>query len=355
MVRFTMKKSVSVQKKFSSRPDSKGVALIMVLWVIAILSVVVLEFSYAMRTEFNITRNYQEELQLYAMAEGGVERAVAELVYKQDPKIQEFRKNLSVEETSPEKKEWVTDGRNYTIPFERGECTIRVIGESGKININLVSEGLLRKIVRNLGLEGEAGDTVVDSILDWRDPDDLHRINGAENEYYQGLKEPYNCKNGNLDCIEELLLIRGVTPELFYGKKITKTGEEEIPEPVGLKDIFTIYSNGEKIDINSATLPVLRVVLGIPYPTAQLILKARDQKAFESQVDLLQRVPELSTLDKEISGLLVYRADTPYYTVESKARTKGAGDSVRGLKAIIKVDLKEKGGHKIVQWVDLII
>ena len=73
-------------------PNSRGVALIMVLWVIAILSVIVLEFSFAMRTEVNITQHYKEEIQLYAYAEGGIQRAIAELIYKNDPKIQQMRR-----------------------------------------------------------------------------------------------------------------------------------------------------------------------------------------------------------------------------------------------------------------------
>ena len=72
----------------------KGVALIMVLWVITILSVVVLEFCFAMRTEVNIAKNFKEELQLYAMAEGGVQRAIAELVYKHDPRSSTDEKDL---------------------------------------------------------------------------------------------------------------------------------------------------------------------------------------------------------------------------------------------------------------------
>src|SRR4030067_318277 len=78
---------------------SRGVALIMVLWVVTILSVVVLEFCFAMRTEVNITRNFQEELQLYAMARGGVERGVAELVYKHDSRVQLLRRTLKMEES----------------------------------------------------------------------------------------------------------------------------------------------------------------------------------------------------------------------------------------------------------------
>src|SRR3989304_7767957 len=100
--------------KFKSRVqdtdlrNSRGVALIMVLWIITILTVVVLEFSFAMRTEVNITKNYKEELQLYAMAQGGVQRAIAELIYKHDPQVQQIRKTMTAEEIPQDRKEWVT-------------------------------------------------------------------------------------------------------------------------------------------------------------------------------------------------------------------------------------------------------
>ena len=340
---------------FAAKKKDEGIALIMVLWVITILSVVVLEFSFAMRTEVNITKNYQEELQLYALSEGGVQRAIAELVFKNDPRVQQMRKTLKYEEVSADRKEWVSDGRDYPLAFDGGECVIRIMGEAGKVNINLVSERTLRKIITNLGWEGEARDMVVDSILDWRDPDDFSRLNGAENDYYRSLKEPYNCKNGNLDSVEELLLVRGVTPELFYGKRETEKGEEGVKgEPTGLKNIFSIYAPGEQIDINSASLPGLRVVLGVPYEVCRLLVKAREEKGFENQLDLMQRVPELTPFLGEIGNLILFRAINPYYTVESKAKNKEGG-SVRGLKTIIKVDPREKGGYKIIQWLDFFI
>ncbi len=336
--------------------NEKGVALIMVLWIIAILSVIAFEFSYAMRTEVKIVKNFQEELQLYALAEGGVERAIAELVYKHDPRVQSKRRILKSKDFSPEKKEWVTDGRGYPLTFDLGVCEVRVRGEAGKININLVSGMLLRKIITNLGVEGEAEDIVVDSLLDWRDPDDLYRLNGAENDYYQSLPEPYECKNGNLDSIEELLLVRGVTPELFYGKKGTWPGEggKEKGNRIGLKDIFSIYALGEQVDINSATLPVLRFALGIPSEIARGIIQAREEKVFENQRDLLQRVPELTPFLGEIGRFILFQSTNPFYTIEAQAQSKN-GKSVRGLKAIVKIDPREKEGYKIIQWLDAFI
>jgi len=337
--------------------NQEGIALVMVLWVMAILSVVVLEFSFAMRTEVNITKNYKEELQLYGMAQGGVHRAIAELIYKHDPKVQQLRKTLTTEEIPPDKKEWVTDGRSYFLPFGQGTCEIKVMSEAGKVNINLVSESMLRKIITLLGLEGEMRDIVVDSILDWKDPDDFYRVNGAENSYYQSLKESYYCKNAYFDSIEELLLVRGVSPALFYGGKVGKKEEAgEKMDQVGLKDIFSIYSPGVQIDINSAAPVVLRVALGIPMDISQKVVKAREEKTFDHQLDLLQRVPELKPFfegDPEKQNFILYGRTimTPYYTIESKANSK-EGESVRSLKVIVKIDIKEKEGYKIIQWVD---
>jgi len=330
---------------------AKGVALVMVLWVVAILSVIVLEFCFAMRTEVNIANNYKEEFQLYAMAEGGVQRAIAELIYKHDPGVQQMRKTMKLEEVPSEKKEWVMDGRSYPLPFGQGVCEVRVMSEAGKININLVSESTLRKIIGNFGLEGEERDVVVDSILDWRDADDFHRINGAENDYYQSLKEPYDCKNGNLDSIEELLLVRGMTADLFYGRKTIKKEEEVNKDRIGLKDIFSIYAAGEQIDINSATPVTLRFVLGIPEKVARQIVKAREEKGFDHSQDLLQRVPEISAFMGGIANLILFRSSVPYYTIESKAKKK-EGESNRGIKVIVKIDQGDKKKHKIIQWVD---
>jgi general secretion pathway protein K len=332
----------------------------MVLWVIIILSVIVLEFSFAMRTEVTIAQHYKEEVQLRAYAEGGIQRAIAELVYKHDSKIQQMRQTRKTEVVPEDKKEWATDGQAHLLPYDQGSCEIRITGEAGKVNINTVSEASLRRMIGQMGLEGETRDVVVDSILDWRDTDDFIHLNGAENDYYQSLKEPYHCKNGTLDSIEELLLIRGVTPDLFYGKKAAKKGETGETDETGtggqpgLRDIFSIYSGGEQVDINSASLPVLKAVLGLPTGAARSIVAARGEKVFQNQQDLVLRVPELAPLIGQIGALIVYQSVIPYYAIEAKGKSKEGG-SVQGIKAIVKIDSKEKAGYKIVQWVDRLL
>ena len=253
------------------------------------------------------------------------------LIYRNDARMHQQMKTLKPEEVVPEKREWVTDGRPYVLTFDHGTCEVRVMGEAGKVNINLVSEPVLRKIINQFGLEGEERDVVVDSILDWRTPGELHRLNGAKSDYYQSLKEPYDCKNGSLDSIEELLLVRGVTPELFYGMKKTGKGDEGgRVDRAGLKDIFSIYASGEQIDINSASATTLRIVLGIPNEVAQQIVNAREDKDYENPTELLRRVPELSTFMATAGGLIVFQSQSPYYTIESRAKNRDGGTGSRG-------------------------
>jgi len=80
-------------------------------------------------------------------------------------------------------------------------------------------------------------------------------------------------------------------------------------------------------------------------------MKTREEKSFENPQDLLNRVPEIAPFMGEIGRFVVFRSTFPYYTIESKGKLKD-GSSVQGLKAIVKIDPREKQGYKIVQWVD---
>lgn len=339
-------------------------ALVIVLWVLTLLSVIALEFCFSMRTELNVTQNFKEETQVYFYAQGGIHRAIAELVYKNDPALQAQRKQIEEQKrllpavegeqgtpTLPE--EWRTDGRSYSVPFRFGEAEVRVRSEAGRVNLNRASDLLLRKVIKYFVELGEKRDILVDSIQDWRDKDDLHRLNGAENDYYQSLPEPYNCKNGDFDTLEELLLVRGVTPELFYGKKTRgQEGEQETP-PFGLKDVFTVFSSIDKVDVNMASAEVLMVLLGISSDMAKRVIEVREKKEFASLAELVQRVPEITPYVQDIKGFLLFKTNMPYYTITAWGKTK-EGESRRGLECVVKIDQREENGHKILMWRDAI-
>lgn len=98
--------------------------------------------------------------------------------------------------------------------------------ESGKLNINYASEAQITRLIEPLLIElnVENPQELIASLLDWLDPDDEPREGGAESDYYEGLDPPYDAKNGPLDSIEELLLVRGWTAALLYGEDVNRNG-----------------------------------------------------------------------------------------------------------------------------------
>jgi general secretion pathway protein K len=126
---------------------------------------------------------------------------------------------------------------------------------------------------------GVEQDEILDSILDWKDRDHEHRMNGAEDDYYNSLPDPYDCKDGNFDTIEELLLIKGITPELFYGSGALDKPQGALSgiSALGLKDLLTTYS----YEVNKNTAPEEVLYATLSEGEANRILNQRDQTPFQ--------------------------------------------------------------------------
>lgn len=230
-----------------------GIALILVLWTIVMLGAIVGEFAYSMRTELNITRNFKEEEEAYQLALAGIEHAKLEILSTEEPQYPYINKDgiliFKKGDENPERKG----------SFKNSTFSYLIINEDGKLNINTALLEQMRYLIENseLELETKEVDTIVDSIIDWRDTDNLHMLNGAEEDYYQSLPRPYSSKDGQFDIIEELLLVKGVTPEIFHS----------ISQYLSAK-------NSNKININTAPKVVLETVFGIS--VAENIIKQRE-------------------------------------------------------------------------------
>jgi general secretion pathway protein K len=342
------------------KPGDRGIALILVLWVLALLSVLVMEFCFTMRTETNITRNFKEGSQLSFYAQGGIHRAVAELIYRSDPAIHNRRQNIQniqnmkTEGSATMEEEWRVDGTPYPVSFRNGEAEVKVRSESGRISLNGAQDALLRKVMKYFVEAGEQRDVIIDSILDWKDPDDLHRLNGAENDYYRSLPEPYDCKNAAFDTVEEMMLVRGVTPELFFGRrgKEAKEGEAQGSPAIGFRDVFTVFSTATNVDMNSAPLEVIIALFGIPQETAKKVVESRQEQPFKNLEDLRLRVPELVPFLPEVQTFVGFVTTTPYFNITSLAKLK-TGESKRRLECVVKIDAQEKSGYRVVMWRDI--
>ena len=262
----------------------RGIVLVIVLWAMMILMVLAAELALSSRIEGRTTNVYQQDVEAYYLATAGIHRAMYRVLRAQ----QQGRNLLNMgigggfgqpgggfgqgsggqESQNEEEDLWLrADGRWKKEEFGAGGYWVRVIDEGGKINLNQVDEATLRQTFVNLGFDQETGELLTDTIQDWRDTDPLVRLHGAESDYYQGLPIPYPAKDGPFDSLDELLLIRGVTPALFYGR-----------EGPALQQIFTVYSGGGgTVNLLTANPLVLRAVLGVDADAARDLVQRRSE------------------------------------------------------------------------------
>jgi general secretion pathway protein K len=345
---------------FSS--PQRGVALIMLLFVLVLLAVIVMEFCFTMRMEATVTRNFKEGEEAYFCAQAGINKAIIELVKAQSSvKKAESSKSTLVEGETEEKEEkWRPRDEPYQFSLGDRECEILIKDEGGKINVNTADESLLRRLVeKGCGIEGSERDTIVDSILDWRDADSNHRLNGAEDDYYMSLPEPYHCRNGNFVVTEELLLVKGVTEEIFYGTEKkgktysgseVKEGEQETEEKLritpikGLSEMVTVYSDSKQININSAPYNLLMALPGMTDETARKIIEIRAEKELVSGDARLAEIPNY----KQITSYITF-SSSPYYNITVTGKVEGS-PLKKVLKTIVKIDKVQKNKYELVYF-----
>jgi general secretion pathway protein K len=251
--------------------NQSGIALLIVLWVVVLLLTIALSFSVMARTEIFSTLTFKEQMENKYLAETGLQRGIVELFYRAANKNREA---LFVEE-----KIFRTDGTTYIGKLENGSYKLSMTDESGKININTLTDSsgiVLNNLLVNLGIEKETADTIVDSILDWKSPTGLHRLHGADSSYYSSLPNPYKAKNANFDNLEELLLVKGVTPDILYGN-----GQRP-----GLIRFMTIYGNATRININAAAPELLKAIPFISADAVQKIIVLRSADNTEAAAEL---------------------------------------------------------------------
>lgn len=241
--------------------DERGFALIVVLLVVAVVGVVGAEFAYSMRLEAAAVRAYKDGIIGGHLAEAAVAQATREIVADAPYVTADeggfltfyTRERLALPRLPREKVE-----------FEGGQYSYRLSDEEARINLNTSAPERIDRLLRELGLDKSVRDTIGDSLQDWRDPNELHRLNGAESDdYYLKLAVPYRSKNANLDAVRELLQIRGVTPEIYHGR----------PERPGLAEAVTVKTTGQ-INVNTATPRVL-AALGLSAAEIGEIQQAR--------------------------------------------------------------------------------
>jgi general secretion pathway protein K len=269
------------------RHSRRGFAVIVVMVAVTVLSILAGALAVFMKVESQLAQNGNDDEKLLWIGRAGVERAC--WILAQEPGSPTCLKQIWAGGPGygPETNSPLAGISLENFPVGDGTVSLHIIEQESKININRADTALLNQILTTMGADAGSISLVSDSIQDWIDADDATRPAGAESDYYQGLTPPYNAKNAPIDDIEELQLIKGVTPEMFKGTppdpdapfQHHKLGFGNAPGQApdyifGLRDVLTPYSSG-KININIADSNVLACIPGMDGEAIQNIMTYR--------------------------------------------------------------------------------
>lgn len=229
--------------------SENGFSMILVLLIVALLMIIAAEFMYTIRVESGSTRNFKDEVTAHALAVAGINKAVAEILgdydivgVDGDGSLVFYKKDSGL--APPERAA-------QRFPLGPGMVSYSIADVNSKLNLNEAKREMIVELLRVTGQADAPADIIADSVLDWKDPNHEYHLNGAEDDYYSSLPQPYSAKDGPFETIEELQLVRGMSKEIFYGSE----------GRAGIEDYITVYGSG-KVNINTAGEAVLVTEFG---------------------------------------------------------------------------------------------
>ncbi|HVS35999.1 MAG TPA: hypothetical protein VMS17_10505, partial [Gemmataceae bacterium] len=271
----------------------RGVVLLAVLLIVVVLALAAYQYGEWMTSEFQAANAYTRTAQAHALAESGVHYVAAMIAASYAANAANSNTTTSGGAGASASSTSSSDPLDGN-PFDNAQMFQNVVvssddsggptgafsivgllpdddpdqastpyrfglvDEAGKININAIIQldngqgDIAYQLL--MGLPNMTDD-VANSILDWLDADDTPRTDGAEDDYYSSLPNPYHCKNGPLDSLEELLLVKGVTPQLLYGNDRNRNGVLDAGEDdgsggvdLGWAQYLTVYSHEPNTD-----------------------------------------------------------------------------------------------------------
>ena len=292
----------------SRQGHQRGVAFILVLWVIALMSILLGSFAVIARTENLQARHLFDATAARYAAEAGIHRAAYEL-RNPDPLTR-----------------WVADGRPYEFEFDGNRIELRMTDDSGKVDINVADSVMLKALFQASDIEEMRAEQLADAIVDWRDPDDLVSPQGAEESEYKSADLKYSPRNAPFETVSEVQQVLGMDYDTYH--RVEKA--------------LTLYSGRNQPAAAYAPIEVLRALPGMTEEQAQMFLTQR--QAVGPGMPYNMTLPDGTAVMAEGGGLT--------YSIESRA-TLPNGSSTR-LDATIRLGGQGVGGRPFVvlRWRD---
>lgn len=204
-----------------------GAALLLVLWLVALLTALVGAYALTARMEALQGRVGSRGAIAQEVARAGIEYAL-----------------VRVADRNPE-THWQPNGRPYAWTFDGQQVHVRIVDETGKVDLNQADVPLLSRLMQALGEPADASDALAAAIVDWRDADNLTQpVGGAEDSDYAAAEREYGAKDAPFDTVAEVEQVLGMTPDLY----------------ARLAPFLTLYSGRAQPDATYAPGPVLQAM-----------------------------------------------------------------------------------------------
>ncbi len=267
----------------------QGLALIMVLWLIALLSIIASSHARNVHTETRLAARHVEVATARALTEAGVQYAILQLL------------------VGDQANQWPVDGTVGQINFNGSEIRIAIRDATGLIDLNSASAELLLSLVAILETDSATHQEITAAILDWRDSDDLLHLNGAEDSDYLLAGHAWSARDGDFSAVEELRYVMGMNQLRFNH----------------LAPFVTVYSQQPGINLEYASPRLITALTG------QDVEPAESRAMAERQTDLANR------------------GSGTYHIYVSTAGSDGVEASAE---AVVRVSTRDERPYSILYW-----
>lgn len=320
------------------RARQSGSALIAVLWLAAAMTAIAFALAATVRAEAERAEADSEGLRTYYLARGSIDRAL--LWIEWGP---QYRKP----DGSPMFYQAPMPRLSFTFPS--GVAVVELIPESSKINVNHAAPDLLYRLLLALGSGEDRARAITEAIVDWRQGSATLGQSPFD-AFYSAQPSSFTAPHASIRELEELLLVRGMTTDLFYGS-YGRDGEGHAVGHVGLRDCLTaIGADAAGFDINFVQSAVLAAV-GVPAPAIDEIVETRNRHPILSLDQVSAWLPPSSV------GLVRVGGGTAM-TLRATARLyKPGGQQLSDLKRSVAVLIETARTRKdppltILRWYD---
>ncbi len=317
-----------------SRSGRAGGALLTVLWLSAALGAIAFAVANTVRAESERASTYTEGVRAYFLAAGSVDRGLLYMLWgggarKPDGSARYYGPGVA----------------RLRFAYPSGEAVTELIPESSKMNINSTPPEDLMRLIVAAGVQPDRAQGIVQAIVDWRSPAPAGLATMLD-QHYLSLTPSFRARHASFEEIEELLLVRGMTPELFYGGYHPEPDGRLLPHG-GLRDCLSVYGTTSQFDVNTAD-PILLAAVGLSPAQVEMVVNMRNQMPFRDASQLAVLGPAASRLRVGGETFFTIRATAWLRTPDGRP-----SDTRRTVAALVKFLAREYlDRYHILRWYD---